>query len=305
MNQAYIDTVRLLLAVAPLVFESTRFAMKGGTALNLFVHNLPRLSVDIDVVFTDHQFTREEALSAIAADLDEAVRRIRTAGYCAERRGPAGAEIKVFVSDGRSQVKVEVNSVGRGTLLPIQFMELVPAAQELFTTTATLPILATEELYAGKLLAAMDRQHPRDLFDVSKMFASFGLPANFVDCFVAHLAGHHRPVHEVLFPRLKSIKALYQSDFVGMTLDEVSLQELAAVQAELPMRLQGAIEPRHQEFLLSLLRLEPEWDLMPFSRLQELPATCWKLANLEELRKRHKHRFEEQHRLLNGKFEGA
>jgi hypothetical protein len=48
MNQDYIDTVRLLLAIAPAVFQSPRFAMKGGMALNLFVQDMPRLSVDID-----------------------------------------------------------------------------------------------------------------------------------------------------------------------------------------------------------------------------------------------------------------
>jgi hypothetical protein len=69
MNQDYVDTVRLLLAVAPEVFRPPRFALKGGTALNLFVQDMPRLSVDIDVVFTDHTLDRETALKAIAADL--------------------------------------------------------------------------------------------------------------------------------------------------------------------------------------------------------------------------------------------
>jgi len=58
MNQDYVDTVRLLLTVAPVVFRPPRFALKGGTALNLFVQDMPRLSVDIDVVFTDHTLDR-------------------------------------------------------------------------------------------------------------------------------------------------------------------------------------------------------------------------------------------------------
>lgn len=53
MNPTYVDTVRLMLAIAPIVFDTPRFAMKGGTALNLFLHDMPRLSVDIDVVVTD------------------------------------------------------------------------------------------------------------------------------------------------------------------------------------------------------------------------------------------------------------
>jgi predicted nucleotidyltransferase component of viral defense system len=72
MDQEYVDTVRLLLAIAPAVFKSPRFALEGGTALNLFLHDMPRLSVDIDVVFTDHALGREDALRAIAADLKAA-----------------------------------------------------------------------------------------------------------------------------------------------------------------------------------------------------------------------------------------
>ena len=54
MNQTYLDTARLLMQVAPLVFVGDTFALKGGTAINLFVRDMPRLSVDLDLVFHDH-----------------------------------------------------------------------------------------------------------------------------------------------------------------------------------------------------------------------------------------------------------
>jgi hypothetical protein len=60
MQKAYIDTVRLLLDAAPAVFEGGVFAMKGGTAINLFVHDMPRLSVDIDLVYPDWSSPRDE-----------------------------------------------------------------------------------------------------------------------------------------------------------------------------------------------------------------------------------------------------
>ena len=69
MNPAYVQTVNLLLDIAPAVFQTPRFAMKGGTALNLFVQDLPRLSVDIDVVFINHQADRDNALKEIALEL--------------------------------------------------------------------------------------------------------------------------------------------------------------------------------------------------------------------------------------------
>jgi len=84
MNQDYVDTVRLLLAVAPAVFRPPRFALKGGTALNLFVQDMPRLSVDIDVAFTDHTLDREAALKAIAANLRSIKSAISAMGHRAD-----------------------------------------------------------------------------------------------------------------------------------------------------------------------------------------------------------------------------
>jgi len=69
MDKHYADTVRLLLDIAPEVFASDIFAMKGGTAINLFVQDMPRLSVDIDVVYLPWQVSREQALQAINQEL--------------------------------------------------------------------------------------------------------------------------------------------------------------------------------------------------------------------------------------------
>ena len=65
MNPTYLATARLLTEIAPVVFESGIFALKGGTAINLFLREMPRLSVDLDLVFTDHRLPRAEALAAI------------------------------------------------------------------------------------------------------------------------------------------------------------------------------------------------------------------------------------------------
>lgn len=74
MNPIYLDSVRLLLDVAPLVFRNPLFALKGGTAINLFVRDMPRLSVDLDLVITDHSQSRDDALVAVSAEL-ESIRR--------------------------------------------------------------------------------------------------------------------------------------------------------------------------------------------------------------------------------------
>jgi hypothetical protein len=187
-------------------------------------------------------------------------------------------------------------------VLPVTQRGLILSAQELFTTDITLPVLDTAELYGGKLVAAMDRQHPRDIFDVLKMTEQFGWNAQFVDCFVSYLAGHNRPVHEVLFPKQLQLEPAFSNEFAGMTRDAVDPTLLQRTQARLLMELPRALSDSHRHFLLSLVRAEPAWELMPFSNLQYLPALQWKLLNLRKLKARDADRFAAQHDELDRRF---
>jgi predicted nucleotidyltransferase component of viral defense system len=295
MTPDYIDTVRLLLAIAPSVFASGRFAMKGGTALNLFVQDMPRLSVDIDVVYVDHRPDRATALKTISAELVAMKAALKAKGYRATLpANTQGDEVKLVVGNDATQVKVEVNFVFRGSVLPVETRSLVATAQDLFTTDVAIPVLATPELYGSKLVAAMDRQHPRDIFDVLHMLDRFGWQEIFVDCFVAYLAGHNRPVHEVLFPKTKPLEPAFSNEFSGMTREEVSLDALVAAQARLIADLPRQLTERQRSFLLSLVRAEPDWALLPFPHLQELPALKWKMLNLAKLKKSDAKRFRAQ-----------
>lgn len=304
MTEEYAKVVLLLLNAAPAIFESGAFAMKGGTALNLFVQDMPRLSVDIDVVFRNHELARVEALAAIGKELQGARERVEKLGLKAEIRKTAdGNEAKMFVHDNDSTVKVEVNFVFRGTVLPPQLASLTKAAQDKFAANITVPILATPELYGGKLVAAMDRQHPRDLFDVQLMYDRFGLQLDFVECFVAYLAAHNRPVHEVLFPSEKDITTIYEGEFRGMTVTDVPLAKLLEARSRLLADLPRALTTNQREFLLSLVRLDPQWQLLAHPHVAKLPAIQWKLANLAKLQKSNGKKFEQQHELLKAGLE--
>ena len=181
MDKTYIETVRLLLEAAPVVLETPSLAMKGGTAINLFVQDMPRLSVDIDVVYTEHKAPRAEALAAISRALELARSRLTKMGLDAEHSATKGGEeSKLFVRRGRNLVKIEVNHVFRGTVLPVERLSLRPQARRLFTTEWVAPVLAPAELYGSKLVAALDRRHPRDLFDLQGMFEQGGLTPDIV-----------------------------------------------------------------------------------------------------------------------------
>ena len=303
MNSSYVQTVNLLLDIAPTVFQTLRFAMKGGTALNLFVQDLPRLSVDIDVVFINHQADREKALTEIAQELQRIDKAIATMGYeTRTRKMHGGDEVKLDIFREAAEVKVEVNVVFRGTVLPIQTRSLSEKTQALFSKNIQLPVLAPSELYGSKLVAAMDRQHPRDFFDVLKMYESHGLTQEILDCFVAYLAGHNRPVHEVLFSNAHPIEETFKNEFSGMTAEPINLDDLLKTQKRLMAKLPQALTQNHRNFLLSLVEATPDWTLLPFKHLQAMPAIQWKLQHLSNLKSKNPTKFRLQREALDQRF---
>jgi predicted nucleotidyltransferase component of viral defense system len=303
MNRAYFDSVQLLLDAAPAVFSGGLFALKGGTAINLFIRGLPRLSVDLDLVYTDQRSTREQALVAISGELKEARKRIEAVGIDSRFGGSEAEESKLLLQRSGVRVKIEVNHIFRGTLLDTVERPLVQEAQDLFFSELKLPVLNKHELYASKLVAAMDRQHPRDLFDVIGLYENEGLTDTIVECFAGYLAGHNRPVHEVLFARELDIQQAYENEFKGMTREPVELERLLEVRERLFRELPRALNESHRSFLMGLVAVEPDWSQMPFPHLCEMPAVRWKLQNLERLRSGNPAKFEEQSDQLHAAFE--
>jgi hypothetical protein len=298
VNRAYIDSVQLLLDAAPAVFRGGLFALKGGTAINLFIRGLPRLSVDLDLVYTNHRSTRGQALAAISEELKEVQKRIKVVGIDSRFGGSEVEETKLLLERSGVRVKIEVNHIFRGSLLETEKRLLVQEAQDFFFSEVKLPILNEHELYASKLVAALDRQHPRDLFDVVGLYEAGGLHANVVECFVGYLAGHNRPIHEVLFARKADIGLAFVNEFEGMTREPVELNALLEVRERLFAELPLALTPAHRNFLLGLAAAEPDWDLMQCPHLREMPALKWKLKNLARLRSSNPGKFENQLALL-------
>lgn len=293
MNEDYLNAARLLLEVAPVIFRNRLFVLKGGTALNLFVRKMPRLSVDLDLVISDHTTSRDDALAAVSAQLRSIQSElVDQAGLRCELGAMSqGPEVKLFVERDRTRIKVEVTHVFRGTILPPEIRPLVEEAQDTFFTDIELPILHPDELYGSKLVAAMDRQHPRDLFDVLGMFGEGGFAPGVVECFVCYLAGHNRPVHEVLFANEIDIAPAFANEFEGMTREPVSLDELLQIRRRLFTGLPAALTDRQRAFLLGLVKGEPDWNLMTCPHLQDMPAIRWKLENLSRLEQSNPDRF--------------
>ena len=299
MNQIYLDTARLLTRVAPLVLVDNTFALKGGTAVNLFVRDMPRLSVDLDLVFPDYTVPREEALKRINEAIRRSIASLKKQGF--QTHAPASAdagETKLLVRQGTVEVKIEVNFVMRGTVHPVRKASLTQNARETLQADIEIPVVSFEDVYGGKLVAAMDRQHPRDLFDVMQLFAHEGITVGIRRAFVIYVASHNRPVHEVLFPSLRDIRHEFEHNFVGITAEPVELDALLMTRERMVRELQQGLTADERRFLLSLVSAEPEWRLLGVPYLEQLPGLRWKLQNLERLRKSDARKFARQSEAL-------
>jgi predicted nucleotidyltransferase component of viral defense system len=303
MNQIYIDIARMMTQVAPFVFADQTFALKGGTAINLFLRDMPRLSVDLDLVFPDYTVPRTHALTQITEALRQTAERLQANGFQTQATATADAsETKLLVRRGGIEVKVEANFVMRGTLYPVQKASLTKAAQDLLLADLEVPMASMEDVYGGKLVAAMDRQHPRDLFDVMQLFTHEGITPRIRRAFVVYLASHNRPVHEVLFPTQRDITQDYERTFKGMTTEIVPLPRLLSVREELLDQLQRGLDDDERMFLISLVQNRPEWDLLGFPHLALLPGIRWKLQNLGQLEKSNPQKLAEQAETLQRKL---
>lgn len=279
-SEGFLAQVRLLMRVLPLLGAQEALALKGGTAINLFVQNLPRLSVDIDLAYTGLE-DRDEALARIHAELLRMRVALERLGLQVQPTVLSGTPhiVKLIVRDRSVQIKVEVSPVLRGTVYPPERRQPSPEVQARFGF-AEVPMLALPDLYAGKLVAALDRQHPRDLYDVRLFLQQERLTREVALAFLVYLVSHGRPLHEVLRPRFKDIRGEYERAFRGMTVDEVPLEALEQARVDLLERLHTGFTGDDRAFLLSVAEGKPRWDLLPLNGISDLPAVRWKLHNI-------------------------
>lgn len=283
VEHQYRDQVELLLRVLPLVAEEQCFALKGGTALNLFLRDMPRLSVDIDLAYLGKE-PRNEALACCREALGRIRERINQSlpGSTCTNRMAREDDLKLVVHQGRIQVKVEVSPVLRGTVHPPEQRDVSEPVEEDFGF-ASVPVVSVPDLYGGKICAGLDRQHPRDLFDLKLLLENEGITRAIFETFLVYLMSHPRPLAEMLSPHWKPLEELYNNQFAGMTRDEVSLEELEAVRPRLLQALGEHFTQNDASFLLSFKAGEPDWDRCPIPEARELPAVKWKLRNIGQM----------------------
>lgn len=283
----YRPQVELLLDVLPLIMAEPGFALKGGTAINLFIWDMPRLSIDIDLTWLPNE-SRAESLAAIGAALARVKaaieQRLPSTRVIQPRQGAEGMEVKLHCQRIRAQVKIEVNPVLRGNLMPVRQMACSQSVQDQFEAYVEANVLAHGELFGGKICAALDRQHPRDLFDVKQLLDRHGLTAEVRLGFVAGLVSHGRPIAELLTPVRRDQRATFETQFRGMARIPFTYADHEASFDRLLAAIHTVLTADDRAFLQSFEAGEPDWDRFPLRRLSEMPGPQFKLMNIAKFR---------------------
>ncbi len=280
MNSEYAKKVEILLRMIPIVTEEGVFAVHGGSAINLFVSDLPRYSVDIDLTYIPLEDRNSsllhinEHLTSIAAKAKKAFRGM----HIVEKPDIC----KLLCEYQGRQIKIEVNQTKRGVIGGDVIRKPVcEKAQEEFGLYCETDIVPMTLLYGGKIAAALSRQHPRDMFDVKYMEYPF---AQTREGLLFCLLGSDRPIRESFSPSLIDQSDALVNQFEGMTDIPFSYEEFEKTRNELIRDVNALVTPEDKAFLLSFESAKPDWDSFEFGYFQNYPSVKWKLQNLQKLK---------------------
>jgi len=284
-NTTFYKQAQLLIRILPLI-KHKHFALKGGTAINFFVRDMPRISVDIDLIYTKIS-DRESALNNISAFLvtlsDKISKIIPSSRVVYKKMGGSNIVKSLIVRYMDATVKIEPNFIIRGTVFPVQNIPLCKKAQEFFEIYIEATILSIPDLYGGKICAALDRQHPRDLFDIKLLLGNEGITDEIRKAFIVYLISHNRPIEELLDPSPVDLKDLFENAFSGMTDIDISYEEIISTRKVLIKIIRESLTTREKKFLLSIQDCNPLWDLLDNKQISTLPAVKWKMLNLNKM----------------------
>ena len=285
-SNPYFRQVELLLALIPLIGQETCFGLKGGSAINLFMRDLSRLSVDLDLTFLPVK-DRAQSLAEMDAALGriaEAVTRALPDAEAQHTGGRPGERTKLLVKRGGVGVTIETSPVLRGAVGKPGIRGVCQAVENQFGYTEML-LVHPHDLYAGKMCAALDRQHPRDFFDVKLLLEDEGVGDELLQVFIVYLISGNRPLAEMIAPRFQPLETVFKTQFQGMSLQPVSVTELEETRRALVNLIQDRLTDDHRSFLLSFKQGAPDWSLLPLPGVAQLPAVQWKLLNIGRMSK--------------------
>ncbi len=282
-NSKFIDQVSLLIDLLPAISSDRRFAIKGGTAINLFVLDFPRLSVDIDLCYLPF-IPRDQALGEIKNFVKETSLKFNIMGLkTREKRTSEGHESTLFVQSKTTEVKIEINLVVRGAVYEPVLRTMALSAQDMFKRSVDMYCLDNNDLYGGKICAALDRQNPRDFFDLYLFLKQNNYTRDIHTTFMVYLLSSKRPISDLVSPKKQDMKPAYDKLFDGMTSLDVSYITLEETRDQIFAIIKNSFTDQDKRFLISFKKGEPMWDLFPVRNAQDFPSIKWKLHNIQNM----------------------
>ncbi len=256
MNEMYKKQVALLIRIMPSIYGIKDFAVHGGTAINLFVRDMPRYSVDIDLTYIPIK-DRDESFSEINKHLGLLKQKIERTiqGIKVIHRESI---LKLLCTFEGATVIIEVNGIKRGIIGEVDERELSMKAQKEFSMSCTARVVSLSLLYGGKVVAALARQHPRDLFDYKYMdIKSFD---EIKDGVLFYLLGSDKPILESLQPNPINQNQALENQFRGMTDVKFDYTDYEESREKLIEEVNNNLTETDKDFILSFERGYPEWD---------------------------------------------
>ena len=301
MKDAYKKQVSLLLDILPEITKEDVFALHGGTAINLFCLNMPRLSVDIDLTYIPASNNRGVDLQNIRLALERIKKRLTKRIPIIKFADPirADEELKLICTTQDAMVKIEVNQINRGIISDTELMILCDKAQETFDKFCEVRMVSRKQLWGGKINAALDRQHPRDLFDIQNLLKEVGYSTDIKEGFIFFLLCGKRPIHELLNPQSVNQSAVFESQFQGMTDSRFGLDEYQNTREQFIDIINKSLTLEDKKFLIAFSKGEPDWSKKDYSKF---PAVKWKLLNINKLKDTNPQKHQEQVEALKREF---
>jgi hypothetical protein len=289
VNEVGIGANRTVVQTLPL--SSGRFTLVSGGHVSAPVHSQERRE---GTPLLEHR--REQRLNEgrviqrhvlyLGEKLRDRIRQaIRGAVVTPVPLREANSVTKLLVRADGVQIKVEVTPVLRGCVYEAKTRSVSPKVEADFGY-AEIRVVSFADLYAGKLVAALDRQYPRDLFDVHDLLANENITDELRRAFIVYLLNHNRPFAEVLDPRRLDISREFAQGFNGMTENPITIDELIQAREELIAGIVGKMPTDHRRFLISVKAGSPDWSLLDLANVDALPAVRWRLENLMKLDQR-------------------
>ena len=285
-DSIFYKQAELVLRILPDVLVEEIFALKGGTAINFFFRDLPRLSVDIDLTYlplTDRSTALQDIHDALRRITDRIKRRLPGVKITPRVSKETSLYIGLIVMSYDATVKIEPNTIMRGAAYPVQLRPLARRAEELFEFHIEARTLSLADLYGGKICATLDRQHPRDLYDIHLLFRAEGITDEVRKAFIVYLVCQPRPILEVLDPSMTDIRDAFDKEFQGMVLEPVTCELLEEARRRLFKEIETGLTAEEKSFIVSVKQGKPRGELIGLADIERLPALRWKLMNIDKM----------------------